>query len=65
VKTVQEYPDGDVDSFYYAPGVGLVWSQFDDGGETNGLELRSVSTGHGGQDGGGPGSGCFVDALLR
>jgi hypothetical protein len=65
VRTVQESPDGDIDYFSYAPGVGLVWGQFDDGGETNGLELRSVSTGHGGQDGESHGSGCFVGALLQ
>jgi hypothetical protein len=52
VRTVQESTDGDVDYFSYAPGIGLVWGQFDDGGETNGLELRAVSTGHAGQDGG-------------
>jgi hypothetical protein len=42
VKTEVDWGDGDIDYEYYAPDIGMVKTEFDDGGGINGFELKEI-----------------------
>jgi hypothetical protein len=42
IKSMIDWGDGDIDYYYYAPDVGLIWSELNDDGGINGYEISGV-----------------------
>jgi hypothetical protein len=46
IKSMYDWGDGDIDYYYYAPGVGEVKEEWNDDGGINGYEISSVTRGY-------------------